>query len=294
MSTFNGEDCIYDQMKSIADQTVKPDDVIISDDGSNDSTCEIVRKFIAEHSLSNWKLIENGINRGWKKNFKDLITNENYDICFLSDQDDVWYSKKIDLMLKVMIKNPDIEVLTSKYTNFVNEIKPEEYKTTNVNKIKLDYSFFDVKDPGCTYCFRKSIISICQNGWLDSFAHDAVLWRVSIIRGTLYEYENPLIFWRQHSDSAYKIESKKNRKLKMRIKWTNDAIAFAEYLRTISYKNIDKETVYNILNGFKEYINQKKRAFQRRSIIDWVKLLKYHKYFYSIRQYLGDLYAILQ
>ena len=43
LATYNGEKYIYDQLISILKQINKNDEVIISDDGSTDSTLDIVR-----------------------------------------------------------------------------------------------------------------------------------------------------------------------------------------------------------------------------------------------------------
>ena len=42
IATYNGEKFIKEQLVSILNQTVKPDEIIISDDGSTDGTLEII------------------------------------------------------------------------------------------------------------------------------------------------------------------------------------------------------------------------------------------------------------
>ncbi|MBP5204864.1 glycosyltransferase, partial [Candidatus Saccharibacteria bacterium] len=44
MATYNGEKYIQEQLLSILPQIGKGDEIIISDDGSTDSTLEIIRK----------------------------------------------------------------------------------------------------------------------------------------------------------------------------------------------------------------------------------------------------------
>lgn len=105
MCTYNGASHIYFQLKTINNQTRKPDEVIIQDDGSTDNTVNIIRKFIYDNSLQDlWKLYENPVNLGRKKNFMDAISKTTSDIIFLSDQDDIWDEKKIEIMSGVMEK----------------------------------------------------------------------------------------------------------------------------------------------------------------------------------------------
>ena len=45
MGTYNGAIYIREQLQTILDQTVKPDEVILCDDGSTDSTREMIVGF---------------------------------------------------------------------------------------------------------------------------------------------------------------------------------------------------------------------------------------------------------
>lgn len=69
MTTYNGERYVHKQIESIYRQTRKPDEVVICDDRSTDSTCEIIQRFIKEKSISNWNLYINKENLGWQNNF---------------------------------------------------------------------------------------------------------------------------------------------------------------------------------------------------------------------------------
>ena len=109
MATYNGEKYIVEQLKSIYNQTVNPDEVLIADDVSNDRTVELIERFIEQHDLKNWKLMINSSNKGYKKNFYDLIQQATGDVIFLSDQDDVWEKNKIELMTKELEKNTKIK-----------------------------------------------------------------------------------------------------------------------------------------------------------------------------------------
>lgn len=67
MATYNGENYILEQLKSIYNQTVNPDEVLIADDVSNDRTVELIERFIEQHDLKNWKLMINSSNKGYKE-----------------------------------------------------------------------------------------------------------------------------------------------------------------------------------------------------------------------------------
>ena len=56
MITYNGAGFIEKQLVSILNQTVKPDEIIISDDGSTDGTLEIILEYIDKYDKINMKL----------------------------------------------------------------------------------------------------------------------------------------------------------------------------------------------------------------------------------------------
>ncbi len=131
VATFNGQKYIEEQLLSIANQTRKPDEVIIGDDCSTDNTVDIVKKFIEKHGLT-WKIIINKNRLGFGKNFFSLVELCTGDVVFPSDQDDIWRIDKIDVMYRIMKKDSNIGVLISEYMKI-----SEESSIDDVNRIKV-------------------------------------------------------------------------------------------------------------------------------------------------------------
>jgi glycosyltransferase involved in cell wall biosynthesis len=96
--TYNGANFIAAQLESILKQSRPPDEVIVSDDGSQDETLSIVRKIAARHP-SLVRVVQNSRRLGTVKNFEFTILQASGDIIFLSDQDDVWLEHRIEQML---------------------------------------------------------------------------------------------------------------------------------------------------------------------------------------------------
>ena len=114
ISTYNGKRYIINQLESIRLQTVAPSEVLIIDDCSTDDTCDVIRRYIKDYNLFNWKLITNEENIGWRRNFfngLNLVTNE---YIFIADQDDIWDYRKIELMIDAM-KDSRINLLVSRF-----------------------------------------------------------------------------------------------------------------------------------------------------------------------------------
>lgn len=164
ISTYNGENFIEEQLKSIYIQTVQPDEVIIRDDGSSDKTVDICEDFIKRNSCKNWKLIKNEVNIGWAENFIEGFRQSECDIIFPCDQDDIWIKNKIESMSKMMEENKDIGLLIGGHIKQIehNGSKQRETKvfTKQLKKLPFNEKMIFVDYPGCVYCVRKSFLKL--------------------------------------------------------------------------------------------------------------------------------------
>ncbi|MCR5349840.1 MAG: glycosyltransferase [Acholeplasmatales bacterium] len=96
LASYNGEKYIQKQIESIMVQLDKDDELIVSDDGSKDSTKEIVKR-LSEND-SRIKLID-GPQKGYNKNFENAIINTKNEYIFISDQDDEWMPNKVSKVI---------------------------------------------------------------------------------------------------------------------------------------------------------------------------------------------------
>jgi glycosyltransferase involved in cell wall biosynthesis len=105
LCTYNGEVYLEQQLTSILSQTIPVDEIIVCDDCSSDSTCEIIQTFINTHP-GVITLTRNQQNIGARKNFEKAISLTTGDVIFLSDQDDLWNSNKVEEVMNFFSKNP--------------------------------------------------------------------------------------------------------------------------------------------------------------------------------------------
>lgn len=298
MTTFNGENYIVTQLNSLLGQTRQADEVLIYDDGSEDHTVEIIRKFINTNNLINWKLTINQVNKGWRRNFFDGICEASGDIVFPCDQDDMWMAEKIEIMENIMASNEKIDLLVSNY-RIQNSTGDKICPNTNDKEIKLipqSDNIFSVPYPGCTFCIRKELIANSQKYWKESFPHDAFFWRCALIKGSLFCVNQDLIMWRIHNDSTFSAEKLENKSIEKKIAWLKygeDTLnALYAYLVEIDnkYQKLGKE----ILDRNLQWINLRKDLFQKKKIIAWIELRKYMNIYPQKKQYIFDLFYVLK
>jgi len=102
MATYNGEDFIGEQIESILSQTYKHIELIICDDGSSDGTITIINHYRKQYPFI--KLYHNDRRLGFVKNFEKAIGLCNGEYIALSDQDDIWDNKKLEIQLLAIVK----------------------------------------------------------------------------------------------------------------------------------------------------------------------------------------------
>lgn len=298
MTTYNGEKYLLEQLESLRSQTLKIDEVIIMDDCSKDETPELIRKYIIDNGLSEWKLIENQANQGWKKNFKlgfDLATG---DYIFPCDQDDIWHPNKVQKMTECMEKHPEIELLAANYETFFSEkdeghgsklyaAKSKAMKSDeSIETLGIDPKWPYVNRPGCVFCFTKAFYDSISSKWDAKYPHDSILWRFARMDHALALLNSPVIDFRRHGDNA---TSEENRTKESRIRMFNDYISFHEMALERVTSDEDKKTLKKGI----EFLEKRKRFFETGNILIWIELATYYQKFYnSLRGCFGDLYFV--
>ena len=96
MTTYNGEKYLREQIDSILAQTIQDFELVVCDDGSKDSTIEILEEY--QHSDKRIKIYKNESNLGFKKNFEKAISLCDGEYIALCDQDDIWSPNHLEIL----------------------------------------------------------------------------------------------------------------------------------------------------------------------------------------------------
>ncbi len=97
VATYNGGNHIEEQLNSLLRQDYPLLEIIISDDGSTDSTLSIIAALQSTHS--NITCINNERGKGIKKNFENALMHCTGAYIALCDQDDIWMPEKISRLV---------------------------------------------------------------------------------------------------------------------------------------------------------------------------------------------------
>lgn len=108
MAVRNGQNYLPEQLQSFNDQTYKKWSLYISDDGSEDTTPDIINDFFSSNpDLSGF--LTQGPCKGFCQNFQSLISNEKIQSTYyaFSDQDDIWLPDKLQRAVNFLNTVPE-------------------------------------------------------------------------------------------------------------------------------------------------------------------------------------------
>lgn len=299
MCTYNGAQFIEEQLRSILDQTIPVGEVVVCDDCSTDETISIIEK-IAKETTIPIHIYVNETNLGCVRNFEKAIHLCQGDIIFLSDQDDVWMSNKVEAITQwfdqhptmnvvfgdaILVDNMGIPIMKSQVQNAPpphkkGEDEPvmlwEDIGFTRLSKeqfkmgLSLELWIVQNRATGATMAFRNEFAENIQIVY-PKYYHDFALSFNGILVDALGFIDKPLIYYRQHTEQATGCS------LKFPIPqgW-DDARVINKYELDFSAFKIDKKTKDRI-----DFVQQ--RYFIQYSVIrmaHWKNWPKY-KYLYG-------------
>jgi len=208
MATYNGERFLREQLDSIISQSYSHLEIIIQDDGSSDETCTIVKSYAAKDPRI--QFFQNEENLGILQNFYDLLSKASGKYIAISDQDDIWELKKIELLLNLIGNSSLIytdSILIDQLGNQSGETLLQELgHAPKTGKGLLDL-FTENTISGHSCIFSKSIVpSVLSNRyqtWGYNMMYDQLIGVcASLIDGVKY-FETPLTYHRIHDKNSH-------------------------------------------------------------------------------------------
>jgi len=207
MSTYNGEQYLKLQLDSILAQENVRIALLIRDDGSQDSTKQILRNYRERFPEQIFLLF--GENVGCKKSFFFLIQHAarqfgTYDYYAFADQDDVWLKNKIYLGVVALDKEDNPYRMYYCDPMLVDESLNRLFERHYKAKGTLEESFILQPCLGCTMVFSSELLfKFALSDPERSDIHDSWCYRVNLALGGVICYDSKcLILYRQHQQNC--------------------------------------------------------------------------------------------
>lgn len=251
LSTYNGEKYLSQQIDSLLSQKDVNLFVSVRDDGSTDSTCEMLKSY---ESLFSFRII-NGKNIGVASSFLELLNkspdSQYYAFC---DQDDVWDEDKLIVAIHKLHHYEGLPALYFSSTRVVDaelRLLSEGIKTTQLYVFNLHEVLLGNNATGCTMVLNKDLRDLLTlSSPKDLIMHDHWIYAVCIaVHGKVIFDESPHLDYRQHQNNVLG----QNVTLKKRI--TSSSFC---------HKNVRSKVASQILDNYAYLINEDYKSILRR------------------------------
>ena len=200
MATYNGSHYIVEQIESIISQSYNDWQLIIRDDGSSDSTLEIIKKYMSKDNRI--MLIEDSVICGSpEKNFMKLLSYSTAEFICFCDQDDIWLREKLTVMLEcIENRNNSIpQLVFSDGYLYYNNKSGQLNRLLNARPKQLrDTLFCNGGIHGSLSMFNSAMRKEMLRNFQFIAMHDHLLTLIGCAHQTITYLEIPTFYYRQH------------------------------------------------------------------------------------------------
>jgi hypothetical protein len=212
MATWNGSRFIEEQLDSLFCQTFQNFRLIVRDDGSSDSTLQIIEKYRSRRP-DRVLVRKNTSRQGACRNFSLLAEEATAPYFAFSDQDDIWRVDKLELELAAaksieaehgvhtaVLVFSDMELVGHDNQLLANSV----WKMKHVNPHRASLGAMLVQNlvSGCTLLGNRSLLLLGIPIPEEAFMHDFWLGLVAAAFGALGPVDETTVRYRQHQHNT--------------------------------------------------------------------------------------------
>ena len=222
IATYQGEDYIERQLRSILEQIALDDEVIVVDDCSRDRTVEIIEGIgdarIAVH--------RNPVNRREVFSFGRAIELARGDIIFLSDQDDVWMPGRVERMTE-SLRTSGAALVSSSFEWMDTDERPLDVAFDGVSSQTSKRHLGNIVDIflgktnyfGCAMAFQRRLVPLITP--IPDYVESHDLWIALAANqiGSNLHIDDKTLRKRRHGSNTTSTVSNRPVSLKIRSRW---------------------------------------------------------------------------
>ena len=212
LATYNSEKYLVELLDSIVNQTYRDFSLYIRDDGSTDSTLQILEQYAARHD--NFFILSDTVkSRRAMGSFFWLLERVEADYYMFCDHDDIWLKSKVEnsLVKMLQIEQParpaivctDLVVVDSN----LNAISPSLWSYMRLRPellTKLKFALSCNLFTGCTMMINRLARNLSLPVSPNAVMHDSWIGlRVLAAGGVVGWISTPQILYRQHTNNLF-------------------------------------------------------------------------------------------
>jgi glycosyltransferase involved in cell wall biosynthesis len=209
LATYNGERFLREQLDSIVGQTMTPREIVVSDNGSTDSTVQILEEF-ASRSEVPLKLLRNEDLPDVGSNFMAAASQCSGETIAFSDQDDVWRPDKLDRCAREF-SDPDVQLTIHGLLIVDEHLRPIGREAPRIRRAYVAEPLAVPKWAqygGMSMVFRRELLDAFD--WkdrppshrLEPLLHDEWVIGIARVLGKVAFVPETLVLYRQHATNV--------------------------------------------------------------------------------------------
>lgn len=199
MATCNGAAYLDEQLASLTAQTRRPDELVVTDDLSDDATLEILERFAASAPFAVC-IHRNPERLGLHRNFERAMALTSGDLILVSDQDDIWFPTKIERILAEFRARP--EALAVQHDErIMDQFTGQTLPGTLLDRSRQLGGWDQMLGAGNCTALRRDILPILLP-LPEGFFYDAWINWLPELLGARSFLAEPLQIWRRHEANA--------------------------------------------------------------------------------------------
>ena len=220
LATHNGEPWLREQLDSLAQQTLPPCELVVSDDHSSDRTLSVLEKFACDAPFP-VRIVRHNTRLGFADNFISALRHCSGEAIAFCDQDDVWNASKLERCVQSMCNNRgislvhhDCEEVDSNLQSLGVILRPAAGAPRQLGTHSVVGNYM-----GCCMLARRSVISLLLDCWPEShlryvrksgsrgvLGHDIVTLHIASVVGNVYYLPKVLLQHRRHEKNTWSLD----------------------------------------------------------------------------------------
>ena len=203
MPVYNTAEYLDEAIQSILHQSFSDFEFIISDDGSNDWSKEIIKKYTSQDSRIIF--LDNPKNRGICANLNDMVQIAKWEYIAIMESDDISLQDRFQVLINFLEKNPHVSLVGAcvTYIDSAGSIFIEQVFPTRTGLVTTkDILSMAIITP--TFIFRKELINLI---WLFKYKYiwdyELYIRILSADLGWIFNINQSLVKKRIHWSSTY-------------------------------------------------------------------------------------------
>lgn len=206
LSTYNGARYLEPLMESLLAQDSPDVGILVRDDGSSDSTIDLLRAYAATRPNVN---VICGGHLGFVRSFFKLLelASPTADYLALCDQDDMWREDKVSRAVEYLSQYPpEIPTLYCSRLAVVDEnLQPLKYSDIPRRGLSFRNALVENQVPGCTSLVNQAARRLLEQVPFACVSHDWWVYLVVSAFGTIVYDKEPRILYRRHASNVFGI-----------------------------------------------------------------------------------------